>query len=100
MIDFDIHYVRMQAAWLDLKIMLKTIPVVMDEVKNIRLSAISCGAPNDVLRVERRADASVRGRPEEAQTVASSQTCSAPPPCSEARAPQGRASLLTARPPA
>ena len=34
MIDFDIQYVRMQSAWLDLKIMLKTIPVVMDEVKN------------------------------------------------------------------
>ena len=74
MIDFDIQYVRMQSAWLDLKIMLKTIPVVMDEVKNIRLSAISCGAPNGILRVERRADASVRGRPKEAQTVPSSQT--------------------------
>lgn len=34
MIDFDIQYIRTQSAWLDLKIMLKTIPVVMDEVKN------------------------------------------------------------------
>ena len=36
MIDFDIQYVRTQSPWLDLKIMLKTIPVVMVEVKGVR----------------------------------------------------------------
>jgi len=37
MIDFDIQYVRMKSPWLDLKIMFKTIPVVMAEVKNSSL---------------------------------------------------------------
>ena len=74
MIDFDIQYIRMQSPWLDLKIMLKTIPVVMDEVKSIRLSAISCAASNGGMCVERRADAIVSGRPKKAQTVPSSQT--------------------------
>jgi lipopolysaccharide/colanic/teichoic acid biosynthesis glycosyltransferase len=36
MIDCDIHYVRRQSLWLDLKIMLKTIPALMGEVKDTR----------------------------------------------------------------
>ena len=36
MIELDIQYVRTRSPWLDLKIMLKTIPVVMVEVKGVR----------------------------------------------------------------
>lgn len=36
MIDYDIRYVRTQSLWLDLKIICKTIPTVIVEVKNIR----------------------------------------------------------------
>jgi lipopolysaccharide/colanic/teichoic acid biosynthesis glycosyltransferase len=36
MVDLDIQYVRTQSVWLDLKIMLKTIPVVMVEVRDIQ----------------------------------------------------------------
>ena len=36
MIDFDIQYVRERSLWLDLKIMLKTIPVVMAEVRDMQ----------------------------------------------------------------
>jgi lipopolysaccharide/colanic/teichoic acid biosynthesis glycosyltransferase len=35
MIELDIEYARIKSPWLDLKIMLKTIPVVMDEVRSI-----------------------------------------------------------------
>jgi lipopolysaccharide/colanic/teichoic acid biosynthesis glycosyltransferase len=35
MIDLDIQYVRMPSLWLDLKIILKTIPAVMVEVRDI-----------------------------------------------------------------
>jgi len=35
MMDCDIRYVRTQSWWLDLKIMLKTIPAVMVEVKDV-----------------------------------------------------------------
>lgn len=41
MIELDIQYVRTKTLWLDLKILLKTIPVVMNEVKGIRASARS-----------------------------------------------------------
>ena len=34
MIVWDIEYVRAQSLWPDLKIMFKTIPVVMSEVKS------------------------------------------------------------------
>jgi lipopolysaccharide/colanic/teichoic acid biosynthesis glycosyltransferase len=33
MIDLDMQYVRAQSPWLDFKILLKTIPVLIDEVK-------------------------------------------------------------------
>jgi len=36
MISYDIEYIRRQSLWLDLKIMLKTIPAVMAEVKDIQ----------------------------------------------------------------
>jgi lipopolysaccharide/colanic/teichoic acid biosynthesis glycosyltransferase len=36
MIGYDIQYIRMQSLWLDLKIMLKTVPAVMVEVKDIQ----------------------------------------------------------------
>jgi len=36
MIDYDIQYVRTRSPWLDLKIMLKTIPAIMVEVKDIQ----------------------------------------------------------------
>jgi len=39
MIGYDIEYVRNQSLWLDLKIMLKTIPAVMVEVKDIQTAA-------------------------------------------------------------
>jgi exopolysaccharide production protein ExoY len=39
MIDFDIQYIRMQSLWLDLKIILKTIPALMVEVRDIRSPA-------------------------------------------------------------
>ena len=35
MIDLDIQYVRKRSLWLDLKIMLKTIPAVMIEVRDM-----------------------------------------------------------------
>ena len=35
MVNFDIQYVRMQSFWLDLKIMLKTIPTVVNEAIDI-----------------------------------------------------------------
>ena len=35
MIDFDIQYTRRQSLWLDLKIILKTIPAVIVEVRNM-----------------------------------------------------------------
>jgi lipopolysaccharide/colanic/teichoic acid biosynthesis glycosyltransferase len=34
MINFDIQYIRMQSLWLDLKIMVKTIPALMIEVRD------------------------------------------------------------------
>jgi lipopolysaccharide/colanic/teichoic acid biosynthesis glycosyltransferase len=34
MIDCDIRYARTQSLWLDLKIMFKTIPAVMGEVRD------------------------------------------------------------------
>ena len=52
MIDFDIQYARTQSFWLDLKIILKTIPAIMAELKDSRSSAavrfvrsIVCEAP-------------------------------------------------------
>ena len=36
MIAFDIQYVRMRSLWVDLKIILKTIPALMVEVRNIQ----------------------------------------------------------------
>ena len=39
MMDFDIQYTRMQSLWLDLKIILKTIPAVMVEVKQTKRRA-------------------------------------------------------------
>jgi exopolysaccharide production protein ExoY len=36
MIDYDIQYARTRSLWLDLKIMLKTIPAIMVEVKDIQ----------------------------------------------------------------
>ena len=39
MIDFDIQYIRMRSLWLDLKIMLKTIPAVIVEVRDIQSRA-------------------------------------------------------------
>ena len=36
MIDFDIQYVRKQSLWVDLKILLKTIPTLMVELKDVR----------------------------------------------------------------
>jgi lipopolysaccharide/colanic/teichoic acid biosynthesis glycosyltransferase len=36
MIDFDIQYIRTQSLWLDLKIMLKTIPALLVEVNDVR----------------------------------------------------------------
>jgi lipopolysaccharide/colanic/teichoic acid biosynthesis glycosyltransferase len=36
MINYDIQYVRTQSLWLDLKIMLKTIPALLAEVKGNR----------------------------------------------------------------
>ena len=39
MIDFDIQYVRMRSLWLDLKIILKTIPAVTFEVRDIKSPA-------------------------------------------------------------
>lgn len=36
MVNCDIQYVRMQSLWLDLKIILKTIPTVMVEVRDIQ----------------------------------------------------------------
>ena len=36
MIDLDIQYVRERSLWLDLKIILKTIPAVMTEVRDIQ----------------------------------------------------------------
>ena len=39
MIDLDIQYVRKQSLWLDLKIILKTIPAVMGEVSDIQSPA-------------------------------------------------------------
>ena len=41
MIDCDIQYVRMQSLWLDLKIILKTIPALMVEVKDIQSPSTS-----------------------------------------------------------
>lgn len=35
MIDFDIQYTRRQSLWLDLKIILKTVPAVIVEVRNM-----------------------------------------------------------------
>jgi lipopolysaccharide/colanic/teichoic acid biosynthesis glycosyltransferase len=37
MIDLDIQYVRTRSLWLDLKIILKTIPAVMVEVRDIQM---------------------------------------------------------------
>jgi exopolysaccharide production protein ExoY len=41
MIDCDIQYVRMQSPWLDFKIMLKTIPALMIEVREVQGPATS-----------------------------------------------------------
>jgi lipopolysaccharide/colanic/teichoic acid biosynthesis glycosyltransferase len=38
MIDLDIRYVRQRSLWLDLKIILKTIPAVMAEVRDMQSS--------------------------------------------------------------
>jgi lipopolysaccharide/colanic/teichoic acid biosynthesis glycosyltransferase len=35
MIDLDIQYVRKKSPWLDLKIMLRTVPVMMNEAKSV-----------------------------------------------------------------
>lgn len=35
MVDLDLQYIRTRSLWLDLKIMLKTVPVMMVEVRNI-----------------------------------------------------------------
>ncbi len=43
MIGYDIQYIRNQSVWLDLKIMLKTIPAVMVEVKDIQSPRPSTG---------------------------------------------------------
>jgi lipopolysaccharide/colanic/teichoic acid biosynthesis glycosyltransferase len=39
MIDFDIRYLRKQSLWVDLKILLKTIPTLMVELKDVRNQA-------------------------------------------------------------
>jgi lipopolysaccharide/colanic/teichoic acid biosynthesis glycosyltransferase len=41
MVELDIQYARTKSLWLDLKILLKTIPVLMNEVKGIWASAAS-----------------------------------------------------------
>jgi lipopolysaccharide/colanic/teichoic acid biosynthesis glycosyltransferase len=41
MIDCDIAYVRSRSLWLDLKIMLKTLPAIMTEVNGIRRASAS-----------------------------------------------------------
>ena len=46
MIYLDIQYVRRRSLWLDLKILLKTIPAVMVEVSDIRRSS----TPNPLFR--------------------------------------------------
>ena len=43
MIDYDIRYVRTQSLYLDLKIMLKTIPALIAEVKDMQRAGSSAG---------------------------------------------------------
>lgn len=57
MIDFDIQYIRKQSLWLDLKIMLKTIPAVIGEVRDIwrpAAPALPSDSTNQTLQTEAR----------------------------------------------
>jgi lipopolysaccharide/colanic/teichoic acid biosynthesis glycosyltransferase len=45
MIDLDVQYVRERSLWLDLKIILKTIPAVMAEVRDIQSPRRHVGLP-------------------------------------------------------
>ena len=46
MIDFDIQYVRKRSLWVDLKILLKTIPTLMVELKDVRSRASTNPSPS------------------------------------------------------
>ena len=52
MIDYDIQYVRTQSLWLDLKIMLRTIPALLEEVKGSRSIATSAPPPTKEARLD------------------------------------------------
>ena len=46
MIDFDIQYVRKRSFWVDLKILLKTIPTLMVELKDVRQPGVDQPLPS------------------------------------------------------